>query len=106
MRHGQPLRKDDPVGFVSHLMTSDGPKGREPKRTSPPQPAPNEGEDLPYKVELWNESKTAIEQLLAVTANASIGHAAFYAAAREFAERYVTLSHKQAVINRWNAPSH
>jgi len=28
------------------------------------------------------------------------------AAAREHAERYVTLKHKNSVINRWNAPSH
>jgi hypothetical protein len=68
--------------------------------------ATNEGEDLPYKVELWNESKTAVEQVLAVTASPSIGHAAFYAAAREHTERYVTLRHKQSVINRWNVPSH
>jgi hypothetical protein len=67
---------------------------------------PDQGEDLPYKIELWNDAKTAVEQVLAVTASASIGHAAFYAAAREHAERYVTLKHKDSVINRWNAPSH
>jgi hypothetical protein len=65
-----------------------------------------ESEDLPYHVELWNAEKTAVEQVVAVTASASIGQAAFYAAAREYAERYVTLRHKQAVINRWNGPSH
>jgi len=64
------------------------------------------GDDLPYRVELWNAEKTAVEQVLAVTASPSIGQAAFYAAAREYADRYVTLRHKQAVINRWNGPSH
>ncbi|MGA8611800.1 MAG: hypothetical protein WB760_08805 [Xanthobacteraceae bacterium] len=29
-------------------------------------------EDLPYKVELWNESKTTVEQVLAVTASGSM----------------------------------
>jgi hypothetical protein len=65
-----------------------------------------EGDGLPYKVELWNTAKTAVEQVLAITAHASIGHVAFYAAAREHPDRYLTLSHKQSVINRWNAPSH
>ena len=77
-----------------------------PERSAPRgRPRPSAGEDLPYRVELWNEAKTAVDQVLAVTASASIGHAAFYAAAREHSDRYVTLSHKQAVINRWNARS-
>jgi hypothetical protein len=65
-----------------------------------------EGEDLPYKVELWNVAKTSVEQVLAVTANASIGYAAFYAATREHSERYVTLRHKKGIVSRWNGPSH
>lgn len=65
-----------------------------------------QGEELPYRVELWNVAKTAVEQVLAITAHASIGHVAFYAAAREYPDRYLTLSHKQGIINRWNAPSH
>jgi len=63
-------------------------------------------EDLPYKVELWNETKTAVEQVLAVTANGSIGYAAYYAATREFPDRYVTLRHKNSIVSRWNGPRH
>ncbi len=37
-------------------------------------------EDLPYRVELWDEGRKAVEQVLAVTANAGIGYAAYYAA--------------------------
>jgi hypothetical protein len=69
-------------------------------------PGPKEGEDLPYKVELWNESRTAVEQVLAITANASIGYSAFYAAARDHFDRYVTLRHKHTIVNRWNGPAH
>lgn len=64
-----------------------------------------EREDLPYKVELWDEARKSVEQVLAVTANGSIGYAAYYAATREFANRYVTLRHKNRIISRWNAPS-
>lgn len=65
-----------------------------------------DGEDLPYKVELWDPTKTRVELVLAVTANASIGYAAYYAATREHAERYVTLRHKNGILSRWNGPSH
>ncbi len=61
-------------------------------------------EDLPYKVELWDAQKGAVEQVLAVTANSSIGYAAYYAATREFSDRYITLRHKGAVLIRWNSP--
>lgn len=63
-------------------------------------------EELPFKVELWNEAKTAVEIVLAVTANASIGYAAYYAATREYPQRYVTLRDKAGIISRWNGPSH
>lgn len=60
-------------------------------------------DDLPYKVELWNEARTSVEQVLAVTAHSSIGYAAYHAATREYPERYVTLSHRNRVLSRWNA---
>lgn len=69
-------------------------------------PTPLEREELPYKVELWDEAKTAVEQVLAVTASGSIGYAAYYAATREFPNRYITLRHKHGIISRWNGPGH
>lgn len=62
------------------------------------------GEDLPFKVELWDPAKQAVEQVLAVTANSSIGYAAYYAATREYVDRFVTLRHKGSILIRWNAP--
>ena len=64
-----------------------------------------EQEDLPYRVELWDLGKKSVEQVLAVTANSSIGYAAYYAATRDHIDRYVTLRHKGAVLIRWNSPS-
>lgn len=63
-------------------------------------------EDLPYRVELWDDARSTVEQVLAVTANAGIGYAAYYAATREYPERYITLRHKNAVVSRWNGPGH
>ena len=63
-------------------------------------------DDLPYKVELWNEDRTAVEQVLAVTARSSIGYAAYYAATREYPDRYVTLRHRSRVLSRWNVQQH
>lgn len=67
-------------------------------------PDPIEREDLPYRVELWDPEKASVEQVLAVTASASIGFAAFYGATREFPDRYITLRHKSGIVSRWNGP--
>jgi hypothetical protein len=67
---------------------------------------PQGREDLPYKVELWDADKKTVEQVLAVTAHSSIGFAAYYAAAREYPERYVTLRHKNSIVARANGPDH
>ena len=63
-----------------------------------------ESDELPYRVELWDEQRRAVEQVLAVSANGSIGYAAYYAATREYPGRYITLRHKNNVISRWNGP--
>jgi hypothetical protein len=63
-------------------------------------------EELPYKVELWDETRSSVEAVLAVTANGSIGYAAYYAATREYPDRYVTLRHKNSIVSRWNGLGH
>jgi hypothetical protein len=63
-------------------------------------------EDLPYMVELWDDEKKSVEQVLAVTAHGSIGYAAYYAATREYPNRYITLRHKNSIVSRWNGPQH
>ena len=65
-----------------------------------------EHEELPYKVELWDVTRSSVEIVLAVTANGSIGYAAYYAATREYPDRYVTLRHKNSIVSRWNGPGH
>jgi hypothetical protein len=59
--------------------------------------------DLPYKVELWDEAQKSVEQVLAVTAHSSIGYAAYYAATREYPDRYITLRHRDRIVSRSNA---
>ena len=75
-------------------------------RRAPARPVPVDREDLPYKVEIWNETGAAVEQIVAVTANASIGYAAYYAATREYPDRHITLRHKNSVVARWSGPQH
>jgi hypothetical protein len=93
---------------ASLLYRLDPPSGSEDGKPHhlPFGQVPAEGEDLPYKVELWDESRQSIEQILAVTANGSIGFAAYYAATREFPHRYITLRHKNSIVSRWNGPDH
>jgi len=74
----------------------------EDNRTSTPDRSTAPRDDLPYQVELWNEDRSAVELVLAVTAHSSIGYAAYYAATREYPDRYVTLRHRNRVLSRWN----
>jgi len=75
-------------------------------KSSSSRPIPVDREDLPYKIEIWNEAGASVEQIVAVTANASIGYAAYYAATREFPDRHITLRHKNSVVARWSGPKH
>jgi hypothetical protein len=92
--------------IVQHLLPSDDPYGGKRRGGAASRPVPAELEDLPYKVELWDDRKQAIEQVLAITSSGSIGYAAYFAATKEYAQRYITLRHKNAIINRWNPPTH
>ena len=60
-----------------------------------------EFEDLPYRVEVWDETSEGPEVLVAVSISASLAYAAYYAAAREFFGRDITISHKGAIIAHW-----
>ena len=94
-----------PAGVILRLLPGDGSE-QGPSRTSPLDRRVTPREDLPYKVELWDEGKGGVEQVLAVTSNGSIGYAAYYAAAREYPDRYVTLRHKNSIVSRSNPPEH
>jgi hypothetical protein len=75
-------------------------------RSNPSRPVAADREDLPYKVKIWNEPGASVEQVVAITANASIGYAAYYAATREYPDRHITLRHRNSVVARWSGPRH
>ena len=93
-----------PGGLLRLVPPGEPDDGHPGSRSSGPNPIGRE--DLPYKVEIWNEAGAAVEQVVAVTANASIGYAAYYAATREFPDRQITLRHKNSVVARWSGPRH
>jgi hypothetical protein len=72
----------------------------------PFQPSSMPREDLPYRVELWDQTRSSVEQVLAVASNGAIGYAAYYAATREHPQRYITLRHNNRIVSRWNGPTH
>jgi hypothetical protein len=101
-----PLPSPDPsTDDLLRLVTSGDHEGGQPKE-DPTGRRSMARDDLPYKVELWNEPGSAVEQVIAVTANASIGYAAYYAATREYPDRHITLRHKNSVVARWRGPKH
>lgn len=91
---------------VFRFASSGGQAGGGPGGAPPHELFPEERDELPYKVEVWDDAKVSVEQTLAVTASPSIGYAAYYAATREFPNRYITLRHKSSIISRWNGPPH
>jgi hypothetical protein len=110
MSIGSNLSHSPPLGRAAdariyHCAPDDDPGGPTRKAARSNRPSTAE-EDLPYKVELWNESRTSVELVLAVTASGSIGYAAYYAATREYPDRYVTLRHKNNIVSRSNPPQH
>ena len=96
----QELRRFPPYRIAS----GSDPEGDGPREVKPTDRSKSAHEDLPYKVELWDVDKKSVEQVLAVTASGSIGYAAYYAAAREYPDRYVTLRHKNGIVARSNGP--
>ena len=88
------------------LRLSPGDGEEDARRPLPFEGKPAAREDLPYRVELWDDTKSRVDQVLAVTVNASIGYAAYYAATREHPTRYITLRHKGSIVSRWNGPAH
>jgi hypothetical protein len=98
-----------PIVFATsqyRFVSGGAPKGGDDDEGISGRPGTTPREDLPYKVELWDAAKQAVEQTLAVTASATIGFAAYHAATREYPERYITLRHKNSIVSRWNSPSH
>ena len=67
---------------------------------------PADSDDLPYAVEVWDIAGEFVEQVVAVSAHPAIGYAAFYAAAREFFGRDITLRFKGRIISRFTGTSH
>jgi hypothetical protein len=94
------------VSSSVQLQPSDDPRGASGPSSLPIGPQADNGDDLPFRVEVWNAAKELVEQLVAVTASGSIGYAAFYAATKEYPQRYITLRHKTTILSRWNGPTH
>jgi len=65
-----------------------------------------DGEDLDYRVEVWDAHGEGCEQVVAVSVSASIGFAAYYAAIREYPARTIALRHKGRIVSRWVGPAH
>jgi hypothetical protein len=85
------------------------PRGDKDGNGSPSEPADlgaSGHEDLGYKVEIWNAGKLAVEKVVAITASRAIGFGAYYAAAQEYPNRYITLRYKGSLIASWNPPGY
>lgn len=60
-------------------------------------------DDLPYKVEVWDETGSFPETIVALAITPALAYAAYYSAVREYAGRDITIRHKGHTISRWHA---
>jgi hypothetical protein len=54
--------------------------------------------ELFYRIELWTETGSSVERVLAMTQHITIGCAALDAAARDYPDREITLSDAQRIV--------
>ncbi len=64
--------------------------------------APAAHDELPFKIELWDNARQSVEMVLAIAAHGAIAYAAFYAAAKEHPHRFITLRHNNKILSRWS----
>jgi hypothetical protein len=79
---------------------------RDPASGAPPHGRGTSKDDFPYVVEMWDDGRTAVDQVLAVAVNGNLAFAAFYAAIREYPDRYITLRLNNHVLSRSIRPTH
>jgi len=92
---------------TAHQLHPPGePPGESPRTHGDSSGFPAEREDLPYKVEVWDETGEVVELLVATSKSPAIGYAAYFAATREYPGRAVTLRHRSTVISRWSGKTH
>ena len=71
----------------------------------PPPGSSEAANALLYRVELWDETGTEFRRLLAVTASAATGYGAYYAAASEYPDGMIILTHNGRVLMQWHRQS-
>ena len=91
------------ISFGVHFLPA-GNGGDEQFKSESSDSSEAVSDELPYVVEIWESWSGRVECLVAVTADSTIGFAAYYAAAKEYPELYITLRHKDRVLARWNPP--
>jgi hypothetical protein len=92
--------------LMHQLRPPEDPPDESSRTPSPHGAFPADGDDLPYKVEVWDETGKFVEQVVAVSVTPAIGYAAYFAATREYPGRAITLRHRLAVISRWTGKTH
>jgi hypothetical protein len=91
---------------VCQFSPPDDPSDEDDLTSRHPKGFQADGEDLPYKVEVWDAAGQFVDQVVAVSVSAAIGYAAYYAATREYPGRGITLRHRDRVISRWTGSTH
>lgn len=88
------------------VSPADDPEGGARRRNKSGQASPPAREDLAFTLEVWDETETTLETVLAVTSNPAVGYAMFHAAIQHYSGARIILRRKGLVISRWSGVTH
>jgi hypothetical protein len=82
-------------------MPADPPHERALPRNSS-EPVPSSRSELLFRVELWDDSGSRPEMLLATARTMMVAYAAYFAAVSDFPRRIITLRCERLILARWS----
>jgi hypothetical protein len=98
MQRGVP--KSRRLAWPPHLRLAS--RGRDKTYPSSPQTRKRKASatDLSFRVDIWDETWSKVEETVAMTSNGTIGYAAYWESTRQFPGRNIALSYKGQILSR------
>ena len=98
------VRKAGRLAWPPHLHLASRARDKPHQASSPTGKRKGATADLSFRVEIWNESWSKVEETVAMTSNGTIGYAAYWESTRQFPGRNIALIHKGQILSRTGNP--
>lgn len=88
------------LAWPPHLRLASRGRDKSHELSSQTRKCKSAATDLSFRVDIWDESWSKIEETVAMTSNGTIGYAAFWECTRQFPGRNIALSYKGQILSR------